>query len=237
MSAAAIGGLQEIRLYGVLGKKFGRVHRLAVRSVREAMQALSVVVPGFAQHLLEHSQPGYHVFLGKRGGHSVGEQRLDAPVSVREPICVVPVVAGAKAAGLGQILLGAALIGLTAWNPLGAFSGSFAPFFFAGKLGAYLVLGGVVQAIAAHNTDTPGPKPEGMPSYAFDGVQNNATEGQPVPLRYGRVMCGGIPVSSGIATEEIKVTLPAPPGTWLQPLPAEEPVNPIEDPVNWGGGA
>src|SRR5574344_1910257 len=37
--------LRTIRLYGKLGAKFGRVHRLAVSSCAEAMQALAVLLP------------------------------------------------------------------------------------------------------------------------------------------------------------------------------------------------
>lgn len=224
------GGLREIRLYGVLGKKFGRVHRLAVCSVREAMQALAVVVPGFAQHLLEHSRPGYQVFLDRARQRSVGEDRLEAPVSARELICVVPVVAGAKTAGMGQILLGAALIGLTLWNPLGAFSGEFAPFAGIGGFGAALVLGGVVQAISAHRTGSPSVA-DGNPSYAFNGITNNGQEGLPVPLRYGRVLCGGVPISQGIMTDDY-VSATAPATLPTQTLPDHEPL----DPINYSGG-
>lgn len=218
-------GLREIRLYGVLGRKFGRVHRMAVGSVREAMQALAVVLPGFAQHLLDGRNPGYHIFLGKRGQNNVPEEQLDYPVSAREPICVVPVVQGAKS-GLFQTIIGAALltVGFFTANP------------YLINAGASLTLSGVVQMISAHRLGSPEPKAEGMPSYAFDGPVNVTQEGMPVPLRYGRVLCGASPISQGILTEDI-VPAAAPAPMPPQTLPDHEPLNPIEDNVNYGGGA
>lgn len=230
--------LRQVRLYGALGRKFGRVHHLAVGSPREAMQALGVVLPGFATHVLEHNEPGYHVFIGKRGQGSIGAEQLEQPVSAREPICVVPAVAGAKSGGLFQTILGIALIGLTAWNPLGAFvgggayGGSFAVFSGAGKLGAYLALGGVVQMIAAHSMGSPEPKAAGLPSYHFDGPVNTTQEGLPVPLRYGRTIFGPAVISAGISSEDIKMA--AAPAPFVNPLrPAHEPLDPVNGGSEW----
>lgn len=38
--------VRTIRLYGVLGATFGREYRLSVASPKEAIRALSVIVPG-----------------------------------------------------------------------------------------------------------------------------------------------------------------------------------------------
>ncbi|MDD9834141.1 phage tail protein, partial [Escherichia coli] len=43
--------LKAIRLYGVLGAKFGREHKLDIDSPRAAIKALSVLYDGFAQFL------------------------------------------------------------------------------------------------------------------------------------------------------------------------------------------
>lgn len=233
------GGLREIRLYGTLGKRFGRVHRMAVASVREAVQALGVVLPGFANYLLEHSAPGYHVFLGKRGQNNVGEDRLDAPVSALEPICIVPVVAGAKRGGLFQVILGAALLFFAPYAA-GFLFGTGTAFgtqaalaiaSFSGKIGAALILGGVVQMLSPQNKPSSSSRVDGAPSYAFDGPVNPPAQGTAVPVRYGRLIVGIIPVSGGIVTEDI---VPASAGSAMptQPLPPEQPV----DPQTWSDG-
>lgn len=227
-------GLTEIRLYGVLGKKFGRVHRLAVASVREAAQALAVVLPGFGAHLLAHSAPGYRIFIGRPGGEVRNENQLDAPLSTRERICIVPVVAGAKS-GLASIVLGAALLIFAPYaagflfgtgTALGT-SAALAIANFGGQVAASLILGGIVQLVSPQRRGGSEPRPENEPSYNFGGAINTTQQGLPVPLVYGRVVTGGAVISAGILTEEIAPATAA--GSLpVQPLPAEQPLNPYD---------
>ena len=58
----------EVRLYGVLGSRFGRVHQLAVRSGAEAIHALCVMVPGFRRFLRLSEERGltFAVFRGRQ---------------------------------------------------------------------------------------------------------------------------------------------------------------------------
>ena len=71
--------LREVRLYGIAGARFGRVHRLAVSSTAEAVRALSVLIPGFRKFLLAARDNGltFAVFNGRR---NLGEDDLGAPV-------------------------------------------------------------------------------------------------------------------------------------------------------------
>jgi predicted phage tail protein len=59
--------IRTIRLYGVLGATFGRVHKMAVETPREAIRALCIVIPGFERFLNSSRKRGltYAVF-GKR---------------------------------------------------------------------------------------------------------------------------------------------------------------------------
>jgi predicted phage tail protein len=56
--------VKTIRLYGVLGTTFGRVHRLAVDSPQEAIKALCTVIPGLQKFILESKERGltYAIF-------------------------------------------------------------------------------------------------------------------------------------------------------------------------------
>lgn len=228
--------LREIRLYGVLGRRFGRVHRLAVGSAREAVQALAVVVPGFARHLLEHNEPGYQVFLDKRGGRAVSEDRLDAPVSGREAICIVPVVAGAKRGGLAQVILGAALLFFAPYAA-GALFGTGTAFGttagialakYGSTIGWGLIFGGVTAMLAPQPRMSERARNEA--SSSFGSGPDSVAMGVAVPITYGRVIVTGIPVSGGISTEEL---VPASAGGGggggfpTQPLPAEQPLDPF----------
>ncbi len=46
--------LKTIKLYGILGQKFGREFKLDVANTREAMRALSVQIAGF-EHFMTHA--------------------------------------------------------------------------------------------------------------------------------------------------------------------------------------
>ena len=52
-----------VRLYGKLGKHFGREHRLSVSSVREAIRALCIMIPGFERWLETSQERGVTFFL------------------------------------------------------------------------------------------------------------------------------------------------------------------------------
>lgn len=190
-----------VMLYGFLGQRFGKVHRYDVHSPAEAIRALSVTVPGFRKALVEGG--AYRVLVA--GKDALPLERVGDPVSSRESIRIVPVVAGARF-GLGQILLGAALI-FAAPYAAGIYS-PFANGILAGKIasgiGLSLVLGGVSQMLFAPPKPQGTPeRPENKPSYAFDGAVNTAAQGNPVPLLYGRANVGSQVISSGLTVEQI----------------------------------
>lgn len=195
-----------VRLYGHLARKFGRVHKLHVRTPREAVRALCANFPEFKGHVLSHNEPGYHVRVGKEYRD---EEGLEFPAG--DEVRIVPAVGGAGSAG--KIILGAALIYLTMGMgaPLASMaigSGSslaIGAVSVAGKIGVSLVLSGVASlmfpAPKAQSTE----RPENKPSYAFDGPVNTVAQGNPVPICYGRLIVGSQVVSVGIETGDIAI--------------------------------
>src|SRR5690606_40914333 len=93
--------LRTIRLYGKLGAKFGRVHRLAVANAAEASRALCVLLPGFESYLL-NAPGGYAVFYGKE---NLQAEQLAHP-SGSDDIRIAPVPAGAKSGGIFAVVTG-----------------------------------------------------------------------------------------------------------------------------------
>lgn len=183
--------LRTVRLYGVLGAKFGRVHRLAVNSSREAIRALSIVLPGFEAFLCDSEAQGltYAVFNGRR--NLSPEQFGDPPGA--DDIRIAPIVQGSKSGGLFATVTGAVLFAV------GAFSGQ--PWLMA--IGAGMAFGGVAMMLS--------PVPSGLgvedspnnrPSYAFNGPVNTSVQGGPVPLIYGRGFIGSAVISAGIYAED-----------------------------------
>ena len=185
--------LRTVRLYGVLAKKFGRQFQFEVSSPKEAVAALRATVPGFESHLLENSEPGYHVFSGRE---NIGLNELDHPTN--QVIRIVPAVAGAKKGGVLQIILGVVLL------VIGYFIPVLAP--YTTPLGLSLIVGGIAQILFA----PPSPKnsgerenPNNRPSYSFDGVVNTSQQGNPVPVGYGRLIVGSQVITGGLYVSSI----------------------------------
>lgn len=196
--------LREVRLYGWLGREFGRVHRLVVSSPAEAIRALCVVVPGFETALLNSQAGGvrYACFVGKT---NLGQQELHYPAG-DDAIRIAPVLAGSKRGGLFQTILGAALLAVAAWNPMGWAAlgvqgaiGTTTMF----SLGISLGLGGVVQMLSPQQRSLSAKdRPENGASYNFNGPVNTSAQGGPVPLLYGRMIVGSATISAGIYSED-----------------------------------
>ena len=198
--------LKTIRLYGVLGTQFGREHRLAIDSPREAIKALSVLYTEFEQFLANAHLRGleFAVFKGKRN-ITKDELHLDTCEEIR----IAPVIKGSKRGGFFQTVIGVALIAAATY-----FTGGLGAAFTAGgwagaaaMSGAAMAIGGIVQMLS--------PQPRGLsmrqdadnkPSYAFGGAVNTTAQGNPVPLLYGlgRREIGGAVISAGIYTEDQK---------------------------------
>jgi predicted phage tail protein len=194
--------LKTIRLYGPLGEQFGRVWRLDVKSPAEAIRALCSQLPGFRQYLQQNSAPGYRVLADTQGRD---DSTLALPTGAGT-IRVVPVVCGAGK-GLGQIFLGAALIGASFFLPttplISGFQFSLSSIAFG--VGANLALGGIAQALTkAPNTQNASvERAENKPSYAFDGAVNTAAQGNPVPVCYGEMIVGSQVISAGMVAEQV----------------------------------
>lgn len=194
--------LTTIRLYGALGARFGRVHRLAVQTSAEAVKALCINLDGLESYLLNAKKNGmtFAVFRGKRNIGIEDYQNLAGNSDIR----IAPVIEGAKKAGLFQTILGAVMI-VAGIVVTGMTFGS------AGVIGAGMVSAGIgMMAGGIYQMLSPQPKglqgrddPDNKPSYAFGGSVNTLAMGNPVALLYGEREIGGAIISAGIVAEDI----------------------------------
>lgn len=190
--------LRKIKLYGPLRKKFGREFRVDVDSPGEAIRALQANCPGFMAHLHKHSSPGYRVFIGKS---SVTKEEIGKHSSEGD-IKIVPVVAGrGSGKSIGQIILGVVLIVASIYYPPLA-SSAYAV--NVGMMGAAMVLGGVSTLLApSPNSRESSESPENKPNDSFNGPINTIGQGNPVPIAYGEVICGGQLISAGLSVDSV----------------------------------
>jgi predicted phage tail protein len=193
--------MTPVRLYGHLGKRFGRGRRmLDVSSPREAVELLSATVPGFRDHILAHSAPGYRIVVG---GRDSDLEHLEDPHGHQE-IRIVPVLAGAKDEGM-MVIIGIALMAVTygasgAWGAAGSFAAGAQS--TIGSIGLAMTLGGLSQMLFKPPTIGPnGPSNNASSNSLFNGSLQTTKQGVPVPVGYGRLEVAGVVVSGQIVTD------------------------------------
>lgn len=199
--------LRTIRLYGHLGKKFGRVHQLAVENTGEAIRALCVICPGFERELMTSKERGiaYACFLGK---YNLTEEQLLNPAGDAD-IRIAPIIQGSKNQGLFSVVLGAALFFAAPYlvNPATAalLGEGGAVMLGAGvaSAGKMLMLSGAVQALSPQQKGlSTKDGPDNGSSYNFNGPVNTTAQGNCVPLLYGELIVGSATISAGIFSED-----------------------------------
>ncbi|HAS0829843.1 TPA: tail assembly protein [Enterobacter hormaechei subsp. hoffmannii] len=194
--------LTTVRLYGALGARFGRVHKLAVQTSAEAVKALCINFDGLEDYLMNAKKNGmtFAVFRGKRNIGVQDFQELAGDSDIR----IAPVMEGAKKAGIFQTILGAVMVvagivvtGLSyGWaTPVGGAMIS---------AGIGMMAGGIYQMLSPQPKGLQGREdPDNKPSYAFGGSVNTLAMGNPVALLYGVREIGGAIISAGIVAEDI----------------------------------
>ncbi|MDY7070531.1 hypothetical protein PshuTeo2_05530 [Pseudomonas hunanensis] len=181
-----------VRLYGVLGARFGRVHYLAVASCSEAIHALCVMLPGFRRFLRLGHERGLE-FAVFRGKHNLKENELEMRSNLTDDIRIAPIVVGSKSGGLFATIAGVALIVI----------GAITQQYWLAAIGAGLMLGGVAMNMAPSTAGLLGDEGDGnKSSYAFGGAVTTTAQGRCKPLLYGERDVGGALASAGIYAED-----------------------------------
>ena len=194
--------LTTVKLYGVLGKEFGKEHKFALDKPIDAISALIANYPEFEQVLVKLSD-GVRIFQD--------EDNLAEPIDFvhpvgKETISIVPVIAGASKWDVGKIIAGIALVGLAIYlGPAGtgllageAFGTGMSWAAVVGMVGASLAFSGLASLLM-----NPPESKEDESSYKFSGPQNTVRQGGPVPVGYGKLWVGSIVLSSGLYSVDI----------------------------------
>jgi predicted phage tail protein len=196
--------LREIHLHGVLGQKYGPMHKLAVSCPAEAFRALFANFPKMRADIRAGKWLVIRGDLTK--GLSLNEHNLGIGLG-NKAMHIVPEGMGAKSGGgQAKLVLGAVLIiasvatmqfegvGLAA-GVLGAGTVSFGQ--IAG-IGAALAISGISQMIA------PTSKPAATASSnLISGATNTAQEGTALPILYGELRTGSVQGSVFLGTTQL----------------------------------
>jgi predicted phage tail protein len=204
--------LVEVKLIGELGRRFGRSYSFVASSPREVISALSNQIAGFKDYLCGAHEKGigFRLVDGDAEGMSYEEAMMGC-----KQLIIAPVITGGGS--FGKILLGIALValafipgvGFAAATAATATSAATAAGFTAFgsilfSLGTSLVLTGIASLLTP-----PVEQPretERKDSFLFDRATELTTQGQPVPLLYGKFLAASpLIISSAITTQQVPV--------------------------------
>ena len=177
--------LKTIKLYGVLGKKFGKEFHLAVESTREAVKALSVQVPGFEQFMLTAHEQGL-TFVVFQDDENISEDQIDFETGAKV-IKIVPKVIGAGGNGILQTILGAVMIVV----------GVITQQYWAVGMGVGMMVGGIAQMMMPKMDEGDQNQDGNRANKGFGGAVTTIAQGNPVPILYGQREVGGFIVNAG----------------------------------------
>lgn len=182
----------EIRLHGALARDYGKVWHLEISTVQEAVEAISRARKGFKQAIMKLDRMGM-VFRVRSRDHDFEGAEVSLSVGGIERIDIIPVLRGASA-GL-RFVIGALLV-ISTFLP-GPQMGN--PYLQA--VGTSLMFGSVAEWL----TPTPKKQDSGksLQSWGYQGPTNQAEAGQVIPLIFGEVLVGSVPISAGISTARV----------------------------------
>lgn len=196
--------IRDVYLHGTAGRAFGRHFRIDVDSPAEAVRAICMLAPGARDAL----RVGYwRVIVGP--GHVANAIAAEALYmsAGQQPIHIVPAqpaAGGGDGKAVGEIVLGAVLIGASLATGFGAA--------FLIPMGISMVAGGISglltpmpQRPQQQQSPTEQARVEDRPSFLFNGVTNNSQQGGPVPVVMGRHLVGSVVVSAGLYSEDIAI--------------------------------
>ena len=197
----------QVKLLGELGRRFGRSYSFMVRNPRDVISALANQLDGFKEYLCGAHENGIGFKLVD--GDPTGMGYEEVMMSCKQLI-IAPVISGSGGKGfsIGQILVGALLIGLAFIPGVGAAVATGAltkvgTVLFG--LGASLVLTGIAGLLTPP-VQTPSSDSKKEDSFMFDRAVELTTQGYPIPLLYGRYLAvSPLTISSAISTESIPV--------------------------------
>lgn len=191
---------RTIYLKGKMGELFGSEWKLNAATVREAMHGIDCQREGkLKKYLIDCTEKGIQ-FAVQRGEEFLDYDNLQMELG-KDDIIITPVPAG-SIDKFWKVVFGIALMALGFWlgGVAGGLTGGAQALAYFGAatamvLGGYLVNSGIAEYLAPKE---PTVAPDG---YLFDGPDNTAKQGIPVPLCYGQLAVGGAPMTFNFTGE------------------------------------
>jgi len=209
--------LVEVKLLGELGRKFGRKYSFMASSPKDIFSALCNQLKGFKEYMTNAHEDGIGFRLVDEDPD--GMDYANVVMGCRK-LVIAPIVSGGGT--VGRILIGVALVALAFVSFGGAFAGfaagaaatattaATAAGFSLGSgilfsLGTSLVLSGIASLLTPP-VSNPKSDTAKKDSFLFDRAAELTTQGNPVPILYGRFLAASpLIISSAITTQQVPV--------------------------------
>ncbi|MDC9582356.1 tail assembly protein [Xenorhabdus sp. PR6a] len=190
---------------GVLGKKFGKKHRVKCITVRQGISIINCNRQGLLAWMKQNATKyqKYHIRVTRANGTirdmSETEYQMENHGDMVH-VFITPIYrgAGAKAMSIVQIVVGVALMISSIWLGPTAFIS-----------GLSMLAGGVIGLLSKQPKPYTGGADNRKNSTYFDGPENTVEQGAPVPLIYGEeILVGSQLISLKLSVEQL---IPDPP--------------------------
>jgi predicted phage tail protein len=238
-------------LHGEFGNVVGSTWEICAKTPAAGLRIIEANTNKVIKFLADAKEKNtsYQIIVGDEPISS--EEELHCSIGKQTEVHFVPIVEGSKS-GTGKIIAGILLVvavfvfqqyylapmlqglGVAAGaGALGGVSAAVGAGFVSGymaaaalSMGIALIAGGASQLITGNpKTGDYGSGQENAPSYSFGGPVNTTRQGNPVPLCYGKVLCGSALITLQVSSTDITA-----------PVVEQNPDEPLDDTGQISGG-
>lgn len=175
--------MTEVHLHGILAKKYGKVHKIALKKPRDVLFAMEANYDDFLKDVKDLMRKNiFYTFVVD--DKVLDKAESDVPNKSIKKIDLVPVISGG---GLDPLTIGIMIV-------LSVASAVYS-YVQAGKV-EYPKIPGASATTSANSR-----------SLAFSNRENITEQGNPVPLVYGRLKVGSAVVQSSIKSFPLSISL------------------------------
>ena len=176
----------QVHLHGILGNKYGKIHKFAAKSPKDILNALEANYSEFRRDLKDLALKNIHYTCVTNGKWLKNGKFCDEKI---QKLDFVPMILGSGA------IAGTSITWLMVASFVLAVGSAVYSFVQAGKMEFPEVPGSTGTSTALNR------------SLAFSNRENIIEQGNPVPLVYGRIKVGSFVIQSSIKTFPLSLTL------------------------------
>ena len=182
--------MNQVRLVGDIGDKFGYKWSLNAANFKDIIDLIDCQIEGFRSYLINSEKDGIR-FTVQRGKEFIDPETAERDLLLSlndEDIIITAVPQGAS--GWFKTIVGfvLAVVGIVYQIP------------WLATIGMQLMMAGIAEIGL--------PKKIGDESdgHFFDGPDNTIVQGNPVPVLYGELLIGGAPISVAFSTKPVDMS-------------------------------